>query len=89
MNSPALESINRPYLLKMIREKLYGFTQEDMAITLGVDKNTIARWERGERRLSKQVIRHIEHLLLCDRTDREVKAYLSLWTFRPEEDDDD
>ncbi|MDB6013122.1 MAG: hypothetical protein JWL65_5372 [Gammaproteobacteria bacterium] len=38
--------------LKSTREFL-GFTQKELAQTLGVTPNTVARWERGELRMSR------------------------------------
>jgi DNA-binding transcriptional regulator YiaG len=34
-----------------LRENYWGFTQKDLAQLMGVSANTLARWERGERKM--------------------------------------
>jgi len=46
---------------KDLRKKL-KLTQEQLANKLGVDKQTISRWERGERRPSPLAKRQIDRL---------------------------
>lgn len=46
----------RPSEMRSIRRAL-GVTQAQMAARLGVDQNTVARWERGERSVSEPAIR--------------------------------
>ena len=45
--------------LRVIRDKL-GWTQLEMAQALQVTSNTVARWERDERSISKPVAKLIE-----------------------------
>ena len=53
--------------LKSFREK-YNFTQESLAKVLGVSTNTVARWERDERKIP-------EYLNLALKTiERELKS---------------
>lgn len=51
-----------PQELINIRRRL-NMTQEQMAQALGTRRNTIARWERGERAISPVTAMAIEHLL--------------------------
>ena len=44
--------------LRLIRKRL-GWTQVDMAKAVGVDPNTVARWERDEIAISEPVARLI------------------------------
>jgi transcriptional regulator with XRE-family HTH domain len=44
--------------LKSIRKKL-GWTQVQMAKAIGVDPNTVARWERNEVGISEPIARFI------------------------------
>ncbi len=50
------------------RTKVLGFTQEDMGQFLGMDKNTIARYERGDLKLPKHILRHCETAISADRS---------------------
>lgn len=67
-------------VLRIMRQRLWGFTQADLALLLGVDKNTLARWERGERALPKSIVRHIDTLLDRDaERDKQAASYQVLW----------
>ena len=44
--------------VRRIRKRL-GLTQVELAKTLGVSGNTVARWERGEVRITEPVARLI------------------------------
>lgn len=65
-------------LLALIRKKLWGFTQSDLALAMGVDKNTIARYERGESSISKQVGMHILALLQRDGDSDKLAKFFSI-----------
>ena len=47
--------------IKVLRKKL-GFTQQQMAAKLGVDRRTIIRWEAGEARPSQLANRQLKRL---------------------------
>ncbi len=47
--------------IKALRDKL-GLTQLQMAVKLKVDTGTISRWERGEAKPHKAILRRIERL---------------------------
>jgi transcriptional regulator with XRE-family HTH domain len=53
--------------LKAIREQL-GLTQEDLGKRLGVRKNTVWRWECGQRGIPETVARLVGYL------EKEVRA---------------
>lgn len=48
-----------PAYLMTLREAL-GFTQQEFGKAIGVDKMTISRWERGERRPGVESLQKIE-----------------------------
>lgn len=56
--------------LKQKRAQL-GLTQVQLAARLGVSANAVARWERGERRISEPVARLLT--LLCTMPRMNVK----------------
>ena len=43
--------------------RLLGITQRELACTLGIDPSTLARWERGEREPSKELLEKLTALL--------------------------
>ena len=53
--------------LATIRKKL-DLTREELAVKLGVSRDTIGRWERGEFPVSRRARREIEHWLRKLRT---------------------
>lgn len=60
---------NRSMLMKGLRRRL-ELSQAGLAKKLGVSKNTVARWERGERTITDQVLTHIQLLQeVCDVKD--------------------
>ncbi len=66
-------------VFKLMRTKLYGFTQSDMAWSLGLDKNTIARLERGEMKFTLATQKHVYHMLMQDRSDAQVRCFIVMW----------
>jgi len=54
--------------IKQARKKL-GLTQAQLATELGVAENTVARWERGERRTTK--LHEMAMQLLMEMYERE------------------
>ncbi len=50
-----------PEALKQVRAKL-GLTQMELAKQLGVARNTVNRWEMGQRRIAPMVERLIKTL---------------------------
>jgi DNA-binding transcriptional regulator YiaG len=43
----------------VISRRIFGITQEELALRLGVDSTTLGRWERGK---SKPLKRHMAEL---------------------------
>lgn len=50
-----------PAQMKSVRSRL-GMSQAQFAKALGVERNTVARWENGRRKISKLASAAIEHL---------------------------
>ena len=44
--------------------KIHGLTQKELARQLGVDPTTLARWERGESRPSKELLEKNQNFIL-------------------------
>ncbi len=57
--------IKQPQAAKLIRElrSLFGLTQEQIALHLGVTYSTINRWENGRGNPSPMAIQKIEQIL--------------------------
>jgi len=47
--------------VKTLRKQL-GLSQAELAVKLHVDKQTVSRWERGERRPSRLAQRQLDRL---------------------------
>lgn len=61
------------------RKNVLGFTMEDLGMLLGVDKNTISRYESGIiKTIPRPIINLIENWLEKDaeRGDKETRFYL-------------
>ena len=43
--------------------KSFGLSQEKLALSLGIDPSTLGRWERGERKLSKESLKELKKKL--------------------------
>ncbi len=50
-----------PAALKRIRREL-GLTQEELAARLGVQRETVARWETGVRRIAEPIARLVRRI---------------------------
>ena len=55
--------------LRKIRDQL-GWTQAQMAEALAVTSTTVARWERGERAISKPMAKLIEAVCVSGKRNR-------------------
>lgn len=53
----------KPTELRKIRERL-KMTQQQLASSLGVTSNTVARWERGERKIPKIAKLAVDYVVL-------------------------
>ncbi len=53
--------MNPKFDIKTLRERL-GMTQKELADAVGVQPNTVARWERGELRISAPMMDRLERL---------------------------
>jgi transcriptional regulator with XRE-family HTH domain len=51
----------KPEQLRRLRQKL-GLTQEELALEVGVARNSVARWERGEMAISEPAARLIQRI---------------------------
>lgn len=58
----------KPEQLRRIRRKL-GWTQQELAHQVGVARNSVARWEKGEVAISEPAARPIQRIA----DDRKVK----------------
>jgi transcriptional regulator with XRE-family HTH domain len=58
----------KPEYLRKLRKRL-GWTQEKLAHEVGVARNSVARWERGEMAISEPAARLIQRIA----DDRKVK----------------
>ncbi len=58
----------KPEQLRRLRQKL-GLTQEGLAREVGVARNSVARWERGEMAISEPAARLIQRIA----DDRKMK----------------
>ena len=47
----------------VIYRKLLGITQKELARHLGIDPTTLGRWERGESKPSKELLKKLNTLL--------------------------
>ena len=47
----------------VISRKLLGITQKELAHHLGIDPSTLGRWERGESKPSKELLKKLNTLL--------------------------
>ena len=54
-----------PTEFKIMREEL-GCTPSEMAVRLGVTYQAVKDWQSGRRKISKQIERHIESLLVIE-----------------------
>lgn len=59
--------------LRRIRDA-FGFSQADMALTLGVSKSLISQMERGEKDVQESTWNHLKLLLLVKKTGSEEPA---------------
>lgn len=58
-----IEFMDQKTLLSQVC-KTFGFTQQDLADVLRVDKNTVARWSRAERELSEAISGRLQQMLV-------------------------
>jgi transcriptional regulator with XRE-family HTH domain len=59
----------KPEQLRRLRQKL-GLTQEELAREVGVARNSVARWERGEMAISEPAARLIQRIAADSKVKR-------------------